>query len=224
MALPACRVCGHESLSVFAVIHQLEYWRCDQCVATLLADKHLPSLATERERYLQHRNDPFDPAYRAFLAAVANPLMAHLPNAQCGLDYGCGPGPALACMMREAGHEVRLYDPIFHPDAQALQGTYDFVTCTEVAEHFHRPLNEFKRLDELLRPGGVLAIMTNFQRDDAAFSEWHYRRDPTHVTFYRECTFAKIAAARGWSMVMHPSNVVFMHKENGSASTTMGGS
>ena len=59
-----------------------------------------------------------------------------LPKSQ-GLDYGCGPGPALAHMLREAGHDVALFDPFFAPDPAPFNRTYDFVTCTEVAEHFH---------------------------------------------------------------------------------------
>ena len=48
-------------------------------------------------------------------------------------------------MLREAGHEVTEFCPIFAPDdaAVAAMGQYDFVTCTEVAEHFHRPAQEF---------------------------------------------------------------------------------
>ena len=38
----------------------------------------------------------------------------------------------------------------------------------------------------LVRPGGWLAVMTCFQTDDARFAGWHYRKDPTHVVFYRE--------------------------------------
>ena len=33
-----------------------------------------------------------------------------------GCWAGCGPGPALAEMLREAGHTVATYDPLFAPD------------------------------------------------------------------------------------------------------------
>ena len=62
-----------------------------------------------------------------------------------------------------------LYDPLFAPDRGVLQATYDFVTCTETAEHFHDPALEFARLDALLRPGGLLGLMTVFQNDDTRF-------------------------------------------------------
>lgn len=107
---------------------------------------------------------------------------------------------------------MRLYDPCFHPDRSALERTYDFITCTEVAEHFHRPAEEFACLDGLIRPGGWLAIMTCFQDDDHRFAHWHYRRDPTHVVFYREHTFRHVAAQFSWKCEVPRKNVVLMHK------------
>ena len=96
-----------------------------------------------------------DPGYRRFLSKLADPLRGRLAPGAHGLDYGCGPGPALAAMLREAGHEMALYDPVYYPDTAPLQARYDFVTCTEVAEHFHAPAQEFDRMGALLRPGGL---------------------------------------------------------------------
>jgi 2-polyprenyl-3-methyl-5-hydroxy-6-metoxy-1,4-benzoquinol methylase len=115
-------------------------------------------------------------------------------------------------MLREAGHSVALYDPFFHPDTSPLQTRHDFITCTEVIEHFHAPAQEFRRLDALLQPGGWLALMTCFQTDDARFAQWHYRRDPTHVVFYREGTLAHLARRHGWRMEVPTRNVALMHK------------
>jgi hypothetical protein len=42
-------------------------------------------------------------------------------------------------MLAEAGHAMALYDPFFRPDPAALERDYDFITCTETAEHFHHP-------------------------------------------------------------------------------------
>jgi hypothetical protein len=113
-------------------------------------------------------------------------------------------------MLREAGHDARLYDPFFHPDPAALALRYDAVTCSEVVEHCHRPADEFDRLGALLRPGGWLAVMTCFQTDDFRFAGWYYRRDPTHVVFYREQTLARIAADRGWAFEVPAKDVALM--------------
>lgn len=211
-----CRVCGADQVIPFELGGTddagLGYWRCSACLATFLDAARLPSRAIERERYRLHQNHPADLNYRNFLAKLTTPLLARLPPRQTGLDYGCGPGPALAEMLQEAGHSVHLYDPFFHPDATAFERTYDFITCSEVAEHFHRPHDEFLRLHQLLRPNGWLALMTTFQTDDARFFNWHYRRDPTHVTFYRAATFHCLAAQFGWTCHIPCSNVVLMQK------------
>jgi len=115
-------------------------------------------------------------------------------------------------MLSEAGHRVSLYDPLFFPDPEPLEDLYDFITCTETIEHFHRPADEFARFDRMLRPGGWLALMTSFQTDDDHFASWHYRRDPTHVVFYRAATLCHIARQFGWSCDIPLKDVALMHK------------
>ena len=212
-----CRVCLFDRAEPFAHVGGRDYWRCPQCAATFMDDSQLPDADIERAQYLLHENDPEDAGYRRFLDQLAAPLLRRLPPAQRGLDYGCGPGPALGRMLTEAGHVVRLYDPFFQPVASALEGTYDFITCTEVAEHFHHPWREFTWLDTRLRPGGWLGIMTCFQTDDERFADWHYRRDPTHVVFYRAETFEHLAGRFGWRCEIPADNVVLMRKNPAAA-------
>jgi len=64
-------------------------------------------------------------------------------------------------------------------------------------------------------PGGWLAVMTIFQTDDTAFAGWHYRRDPTHVVFYREETFTAIARHHDWRCEFPCDNVVLLQKKPG---------
>lgn len=207
-----CPVCRATGPTPFMQIDGLRYWGCGTCLTRFLDPGQRPSATVEHAHYLTHRNDPDDPGYRGFLARTAAPLIDRLAPASSGLDYGCGPGPALAAMLREAGHSVALYDPFFRPDPAVLGARYDFVTCTEVAEHFHNPADEFDRFDRLLRPGGWLAVMTCFQTDDARFANWHYRRDPTHVVFYREATFRTLSAQRGWDCTIPAKDIVLMRK------------
>jgi SAM-dependent methyltransferase len=208
----ACPVCRAPAPLPFMRVGVLDYWRCETCEARFLDPRHYLTPADERAHYAHHENMIDDPGYRRFLAKLATPLLERLAPASRGLDYGCGPGPALAAMLREAGHEVALYDPFFHPDTSPLSRTYDFITCTETAEHFHRPADEFDRFARMLAPSGWLAVMTSFQTDDAQFATWHYRRDPTHVVFYREATFRVIAAQRGWSCDIPRKDVALMRK------------
>ncbi len=211
MLSPPCRVCRTGQTHPFLTVKGQAYWRCGQCQATLLAADQLPSPAFEKSRYDLHQNDA-DEGYQRFLNRLAAPLLAHLGQGQQGLDYGCGPGPVLAAMLRRSGHRVELYDPFFYPDPAVLAQTYDFITCTETVEHFHQPATEFDRLNALLKPGGWLGIMTCFQTDDRAFANWHYRRDCTHVTFYRQETLEYLAQHYGWRCQIPCRNVALMQK------------
>ncbi|MGI9449225.1 MAG: class I SAM-dependent methyltransferase [Geminicoccaceae bacterium] len=208
----SCPVCNVFSPVPFQEVDERRYWRCEICEARFLDPRQLPSAEEERTHYLHHENDVDDPRYRKFLSKLADPLLDKLEPGLSSLDYGCGPGPALAKMLEEAGRRMALYDPFFFPDDSALETTYDVITCTEVVEHFHRPFDEFSRLDRLLRPGGWLGIMTCFQTDDQRFATWHYRRDPTHVVFYRETTLRHIAAQRGWTCTIPGKDVALMQK------------
>lgn len=208
----ACPVCRAHALRPFASVAGRAYSRCDACLATLLDRAHWLDTAAARAHYGLHRNDPADPRYRAFLSRFATPFLARMPPASTILDYGCGPGPALAAMLDEAGHTTRLYDPCFRPDTAVLGSTYDAIACTETAEHFHAPAAEFDRLGEMVRPGGWLGIMTCFQTDDDRFATWHYRADPTHVVFYREATLRHVAAQRGWHFECPAKDVAFMRR------------
>lgn len=211
-AAAPCPVCHTPEPAPFASVDGTDYWRCHACEATFMdARHHLPREA-EHAQYRLHQNDRDDPGYRNFLSKLAGPLLARLKPGSRGLDYGCGPGPALAAMLSEAGHDMALYDPLFAPDRSVLDARYDFVTCTETAEHFHDPWTEFETLATLLKPGGWLGVMTSFQTNDDAFARWHYRLDPTHVVFYREATLRHIAARLGMQIEVPVKDVALMRK------------
>lgn len=210
-----CPVCRAAMAEPFLSVDRRDYWQCAVCEVRFLDPHQRPARESEYTHYLNHENHPEDPGYRRFLSKLAGPLLARLSPTSQGLDYGCGQGPALAAMLGEAGHAVALYDPFFHPDPAPLMLTYDFVTCTEAAEHFHRPADEFDRLMMLVRPGGWLAVMTCFQTDNTLFADWHYRKDPTHVVFYREKTLRHVAACRNWSCDVPVKDVALMQRPVG---------
>ena len=197
MMLPCCPLCRQSDCPPFSQVDGRHYFRCPRCELTFLHPQQLSASDAERAHYNLHENDPDDPGYRAFLDRLASPLCEHLKSGSEGLDFGCGPGPALARMLEQRGHLMAVYDPLFAPDTTVLARQYDFVTCTEVVEHFHQPAKEFELLISLVRPGGLLAIMTSLLHERIDFQKWHYRRDPTHVCFYHQQTFLWLARRHG---------------------------
>lgn len=207
-----CRLCGHADAAPFASVEGRHYLRCQRCYLTFLSQAQLPDRDEEKRQYDLHQNDPDDAGYRRFLNQLMAPLVTRLKAGAEGLDFGCGPGPALARMLEQADFPMRVWDPIYAEDDDALTRRYDFVTCTEVFEHLHRPEREWARLRALVVPGGWLAVMTRFLTDDERFSQWHYRRDPTHVCFWQPRTFDWLARRDGWRVEYIDNPVVLLRR------------
>lgn len=205
-----CPLCRSADVAADAEAHGRSWFRCASCALTFLHPAQHPDAEAERAHYGTHENDPQDAGYRRFLARLSVPLVARLPAGAEGLDFGAGPGPALAAMLREQGFRMRIFDPVFAPDAAVLERAYDFITATEVVEHFFRPREEFDRLDGMLRPGGWLGVMTGVRQEDRSLSSWRYARDPTHVCFYAPATLEWIAGHYGWRIERpHPDVALF---------------
>jgi len=179
-----CPLCHSSNVSLF---HELIFYGCKECGLVFKDQKNWPSKEVEKARYLEHNNSLDDEGYKNFLLNLADPLTKILKKGALGLDYGCGPVPALSELIGRQGFECSNYDPMFYNDKKLLQKKYDFITCCEVVEHFHDPANEFKRLRSLLKQGGVLAISTQIVPNN--FADWWYHKDITHVVFYSTVTF-----------------------------------
>ncbi len=168
--------------------------------------------AAEKGRYDLHRNDPDDPAYRAFLARLMDPLLARLPPGARGLDYGSGPGPTLSRMLEERGHPTAIYDAFYAPDTSVLAQRYDFLTCSETVEHFADPGREWRRFLTLVRPGGWIGIMTQFLDAEVDFAHWYYKNDDTHVAFYSRATFRFLAHRDGLAVDFEGASVALFRR------------
>lgn len=207
LACPLCRASRTQRLP--AVRGRL-YAECGECGLAFMRAADRPDIERARNEYSLHCNAIDDPAYRAFLDRLAAPLCERLQPGARGLDYGCGPGPALVHMLRERGFVCDGYDPLFADVPSLLARRYHFVTCTEVAEHFVDPRVEFLRLRALLEPGAYLGVMTQWRRDDRDFASWRYVHDPTHVSFYRERSLRWIADWLGLHFESPGANLVLM--------------
>ncbi|MDP5151054.1 class I SAM-dependent methyltransferase [Rheinheimera baltica] len=189
-----CPLCYAEPCQFFYQDNRRRYYQCQLCLLVFADRTTLLSSLDELAQYQMHQNDLNDIGYRQFLQRLALPLQQQLAaNGLEGLDFGCGPGPLLAKMLAETGHKMSVWDPYFATDDSVLKKQYDFITCSEAIEHFIYPVHEWKLWLTLLKPGGTLGIMTKRYTDVNAFASWHYKRDPTHVSFFCEHTFIYLA-------------------------------
>lgn len=201
-----CPLCLGARNSIFFHDKRRDYRRCDDCLLVFVPSGQHLSLADEKAIYDLHENDPNDIDYRQFLSRLSIPLTERLDNNTCGIDYGCGPGPALAAMLNEQGFNMEVFDPIYANQTNLLNRQYDFITCTEVVEHFRNPHAEFERLFAMLSRNGWLGIMTKQVIDTQGFATWHYKNDPTHISFFSKQTFQ-------WLAEKYQCRVEFLHKD-----------
>lgn len=189
-----------------------EYYCCDECRLIFLSSRFFLNEQEEKAHYDTHENNPSDDGYRRFLSQLADPLTGFLCKESIGLDFGAGPGPTLSLMLEERGFGMRIYDPVYSPDMSVLESKYDFITCTETIEHFKEPGKSFRLLWHCLKPGGYLGLMTQFYNADIDFTNWRYRRDPTHVCFYQKQTIDWVCREYSAQPVYDKGNVVIVKK------------
>lgn len=210
--MPACPLCTSVDTDLYHRDVRREYHCCRRCALVFVPPAFRLAPEAERAVYDQHENTPDDPGYRRFLSRLFVPLRERLSDGACGLDFGAGPGPTLSVMFEEVGHPMAIYDPFYAPDPSVLEHTYDFITATEVAEHLFSPGRELARLAARLRPGGWLGLMTKRVTDHAAFTQWHYILDPTHVSFFSEASFRWLADELELGIEFPAADVVLLHK------------
>lgn len=113
-----------------------------------------------------------------------------IPKDSSGLDYGCGPNPLLAKMLQEKGYTCDHYDPLYFPSGKKNE-SYDFLLLSEVIEHFRDVRKEFELIKPLLKPESLIVISSSWLPED--FANWHYHRDPTHISFYNTRSLREVS-------------------------------
>ncbi|MEA2102554.1 MAG: class I SAM-dependent methyltransferase [Thermodesulfobacteriota bacterium] len=182
------------------------YYLCKNCSLIFVDSCHHISPEEEKKRYATHENNIENEGYVKFLKRVLHPMLSYLDNRMLGLDYGCGPGPTLSQLVRQQGIACDDYDPFFA--INPIRPPYDFIFSTECFEHFHNPEKDIRRIYSLLKPGGLLGIMTDRWTTLEKFDKWYYTKDPTHVSFYHANTFNYICNRYGFTPLWQDDNRV----------------
>ncbi|VVB88347.1 Methyltransferase domain protein [uncultured archaeon] len=153
----------------------------------------------EAARYRLHENTLSSEGYvRTFLEKIAI-INQHCPYVRSVLDYGCGPEPVLAELLKRNGLECDIYDPYFFP---AFPGKrYDLVISIEVFEHFRDIREELNKIRSILGQRGFLAVGTSLHDSVGNFGDWWYASDPTHISFFGKRTFDWIAKTFGFRII-----------------------
>lgn len=212
-----CKICSRDVRTIYDRQFDINYYYCHNCGFLFTDEKKILLPEQERNRYQCHTNTLADTGYvdmlKTFIKKSISPFQEKTKTA---LDFGSGPEAVLAILLKQMGVVVDIYDKYFSPGPVYQEKTYDLITCTEVLEHLKDPLAVLNMLKNHLNPGGILAMMTLFHPvqwegasptphelpGEAEFKDWWYRRDPTHISFFRPETFGYIANLLDMTILM----------------------
>lgn len=211
----ACIICNSITYSVatkFGFFHC-----CTNCEFIYKDYDSMISPKDELKIYNYHNNSIDDPSYVSFLKKFLNEAVLDFTNkGKKGLDFGSGPSPVLSeIMKRDYNWDMEIYDLFYSPEKIYRNKKYDLITSTEVMEHLKNPLDYFVMFKDLLVDNGILAIMTLFHPNNVElFSNWHYIRDKSHISFFSLKTFEYIANIVGLEILYTNSERYITFKKN----------
>ncbi|MCL1079827.1 class I SAM-dependent methyltransferase [Parashewanella spongiae] len=210
MSNQVCVLCHQELLTFYAKDKKRSYHQCQLCKLVQVESEYHLSAEDEKAEYDKHDNDVADAGYQKFLSRCLDPVLERVSPDSSGLDFGCGEGKVLSQMAASRGVHVANYDLYYVNELKALSRQYEFITLTEVIEHIYDVNQLLIQLKSLLKPNGLLAIMTKRVKDKQAFAQWHYKNDMTHICFYSIETFEWIANQFGWQLEVISDDVVIL--------------
>jgi 2-polyprenyl-3-methyl-5-hydroxy-6-metoxy-1,4-benzoquinol methylase len=149
----------------------------------------------------------------AGIATIVNDLTGGPRPTRRWLDYGCGNGCLVRYLRRQHIAEAFGFDegaivndarmhgiPMVEADDLAgLSGSFDVVTAIEVMEHTFDPVQELRRMRQLLRPGGLLFLTTGNARPYAdRLTSWRYVLPEIHISLFEPRTLEFALATAGF--------------------------
>jgi hypothetical protein len=220
----SCLLCSTSELKwlftkkfTYPFVFQREYFHCSTCDLLQSNPESWLGLQEEKTRYETHENDPDNFFYQQYLLKLLNPMLEYISiHTTKGLDYGSGPTKGMESLILKKGGHCESYDPLFYPRQNCeLINQFDYILCSEACEHFYNPRQEFNFLNHYLKKNGVLAIRTEFVKDDRKeLVQWYYLNDPTHVIFFSTHTWQWLANEMRWSILLDDKKSIVLFKKN----------
>lgn len=198
-----CKVCRSEAIIPYGLSGEATFHYCPDCEYISRNINQRLSRSAEKETYDLHENSIEDPRYVEYFYKFLNAaVFPYVPEGMEGLDFGSGPSPVLAQLLERSRYRMDIYDEFYATEKIYAHKKYDLITVTEVVEHLADPVHYFKLFAANLKADGILAVMTQFHKNDPAhFHKWHYVRDPTHISFYTPKTLDYIASTAGLKII-----------------------
>lgn len=208
-----CPLClSHKGFTMLKGPDTRTYRCCDSCRLIFTDTRRQATKKEDEKKHGQRDSGQQSPAYVKFLKQAIEPTLPLLTPDMKGLDFICGPEPALHKLLEQDGISCDNYDPVFFPDIPEKE--YDFIFTTESFEHFFLPAKELQQIKNLLKTGGFFTVLTELWTNPDAFAKWSYAKDATRVTFFHRITLEYICEKYGFTLLpVDQSNVNIFRKE-----------
>lgn len=212
-----CKICQGETTSFYDDYMKCQTYHCKACGFIFKDEEAIVSHDKELKVYQQHNNTEENLGYVAmFQDFIDKTITPHKEQITTALDFGSGPNPVLAGILKRNGFVTDYYDKFFATEKIYEGKQYDLITSTEVIEHIRDVQEVMAFFAQHLNPGGFLALMTQFHPDDQeAYLNWWYRRDPTHIVFFTPKSFRALAEQHGFTLRYHDDKKVVLLQKNG---------
>jgi len=179
-----CKICNTDVESFEDIEQKKTFFHCSNCELIFLDKDFYISTKNEKNQYDQHNNSLENEGYVKMFNDFLDFTLEGL-HVKSALDFGSGPTPVLAELLRRRGLHVEHFDKFYQPNKIYEKKTYDLITSTEVFEHLENPKEVLKLLSKHINTNGIISLMTLFHTNKKEdFLKWWYRRDPTHITFF----------------------------------------
>ncbi|MDD2383344.1 MAG: class I SAM-dependent methyltransferase [Sulfurospirillaceae bacterium] len=210
-----CPICKHSATPFIHEALQKRFNYCTVCECIYLDKTFKLSEEKEKEKYDQHQNSLDNVGYVEMFENFLDFFWEELTcKPLVGLDFGSGPTPVLSELMQRRGATIDCYDKFYQPLPLYEHKQYDFITSTEVFEHLDNPYEALKLLTNLVKPDGIIALMTLFHDTNREhFLTWWYPRDLTHITFYTPKTLTILGTMCGLKVLKTDSKRILILKK-----------
>lgn len=211
-----CKICQQPTHHFFDDYMHCDTYHCKSCQYIFKDPTAIITKDKELKVYQQHNNTEENLGYVAmFQDFMEKTFLPFREEIDTVLDFGSGPNPVLASLLTKQGFQTEYYDKFFAPKKVFEGKQYDLITSTEVIEHIDDVQEVMTLFSQHLKPQGYLALMTQFHPDDENdYLNWWYRRDPTHISFFRPHTFDVLSRQHNFTLCYHDDKKLILLQKN----------
>ena len=206
-----CPLCSHPA-EFFIQDKKRAFYNCPQCQLVFANPQSHLMPAALKQRYGRANKASKQKQLVQFIQPLLGQISVHQSGPLTGLNFGRVLDGNSLDKIERAGHSLYQYDPFIKLDHQIFNQQYDFICCYRVLEHFQQPNKEWSLLSTLLKDGGWLAISTALLTDLSHFSKWHFKNNPSNVSFYQQQTFEYLAQNSEFELLFAAKELVLMQK------------